>query len=102
MLSDVVLDRPSKARRKLLPGFRVFGILRVLRGAENVPDRSFEAQQKQLVARRPRDVPWQSSERPSKAATCQLAVSKPNRNSLWRLGGPMAKQPKAVESCWEF
>ena len=55
MLSDVVLDRPSKARRKLLPGFRVFGILRVLRGAENVPDRSFEAQQKQLVARRPRD-----------------------------------------------
>ena len=101
MLSDVVLDRPSKARRKLLPGFRVFGILRVLRGAENVPDRSFEAQQKQLVARRPRDVPWQSSERPSKAATCQIAVSKPNRNSLWRLGGPMAKQPKAVESCWE-
>ena len=103
MLSDVVLDRPSKARRKLLPGFRVFGILRVLRGAENVPDRSFEAQQKQLVARRPRprDVPWQSSERPSKAATCQIAVSKPNRNSLWRLGGPMAKQRKAVESCWE-
>ena len=45
--------------------------------------------------------PWQSSERPSKAAarvlrvlrllrgmlkTCQIAVSKPNRNSLWRFG----------------
>ena len=48
--------------------------------------------------------------------TCQIAVSKPNRNSLWRFGsasfeaqqtareasgGPMAKQRKAVESCWE-
>ena len=46
---------------------------------------------------------------------CQIAVSKPNRNSLWRFGsarspteaargasgGPMAKQRKAVEICWE-
>jgi hypothetical protein len=63
-----------------------------------VPDSSFEAQQKQFVG--PREGPWQSSERPSKAAgrvlrpltvlgvlkTCQIAVLKPNRNSLWRLG----------------
>ena len=52
--------------------------------ASEVPDSSFEAQQKQLVG--PREDLWQSSERPSKAATCQIAVSKPNRNSLWRLG----------------
>ena len=34
--------------------------------ASEVPDSSFEAQQKQLVG--PREDPWQSSERPSKAA----------------------------------
>ena len=51
--------------------------------------------------------------------TCQIAVSKPNRNRLWRLrsarkqlrmptetvrgaaGGGMAKQRNAVESCRE-
>ena len=53
-------ERPSKAAGTVLR------VLRLLRGAENVPDSSFEAQQKQLVA--PREVPWQSSERPSKAA----------------------------------
>ena len=67
-------------------------------GASEVQDSSFEAQQKQFVG--PREGPWQSSERPSKAAgrvlrpltvlgvlkTCQIAVLKPNRNSLWRLG----------------
>ena len=39
---------------------------------------SFEAQQKQLV--RPQEVPWQSSERPSKAAGRVLRV-------LWVLRG---------------
>ena len=34
------------------------GVLRLLRGAQNVPRSSFEAQYKQLVE--PRDVPWQS------------------------------------------
>ena len=86
-------ERPSKAAG------RVLRLLRVLKrcqiavskpnietacGASEVPDSSFEAQQKQLVG--PREDPWQSSERPSKAATCQIAVSKPNRNSLSRLG----------------
>ena len=77
-------SRPSKAAAKVLR------VLRVLRGAENVldssfrspietacgtsevPDSSFEAQQKQPVG--PREDPWQSSERPSKAAARVLRV----------------------------
>ena len=74
----------AKQRRQSKAAGRVLRVLKLLRGAENVPDSSFEAQQKQLVG--PREDPWQSSERPSKAATCQIAVSKPNRNSLWHLG----------------
>ena len=41
-------------------------------GASEVPDSSFEAQQKQLVG--PLEDPWQSSERPSKAAAKVLRV----------------------------
>ena len=43
------VQRPSKAAA---------GVLRLLRGAQNVPRSSFEAQCKQLVG--PREVPWQS------------------------------------------
>ena len=43
-------------------------------GASEVPDSSFEAQQKQRVG--PREDPWQSSERPSKAAARVLMVLK--------------------------
>ena len=74
----------AKQRRQSKAAGRVLRALKLLRGAENVPDSSFEARQKQLVG--PREDPWQSSEWPSKAAKCQIAVSKPNRNSSWRLG----------------
>ena len=58
-------------------------------GASEVPDSSFEAQQKQLVGPRgPRQSCWESFERCKafkSAGKGQMAVSKPNRK-LWHLG----------------
>jgi len=58
------VQRPSKAAVGILR------LLRLSRGAQNVPRSSFEAQEKQLVG------PGEVAEN----------VSKPNRNSLWGLG----------------
>ena len=62
-------QRPSKGAAGLLR------LLRLLRGAQNVPRSSFEAQSKQLVWGFGREL-----------KTCHVAVSKPNRNRLWGLG----------------
>ena len=90
-------ERPSKAAG------RVLRVLRLLRGAENVPDSSFEAQQKQLVGLR--EDPWQSSERPSKAAARVLRPLRVFKGHAENVPDSsfeaQQRQRKAVESCWE-
>ena len=56
------------------------GVLRLLRGAQNVPRSSFEAQRKRLV--RPREYHGKAGG----PKACHVAASKPNANSLWGLG----------------
>ena len=68
----------AKQRRQSKAAGRVLRALKLLRGAENVPDNSFEAQQKQLVGPR----------------KCQITFSKPNRNSSWGLGRSHGKAAK--------